>query len=254
MRLIVGGDSAIGKRLAEYWRERGVSVLSTTRQEEKLSENQPYLCLETGVWDAIFNLEFDFVVICAGITKIAECQENLDRSRLINVTNTIRFVEQIRQKTRRILFLSSNQVFDGSRPYCRPNDSACPTSEYGRQKLEVERYVLNFDESAVLRLTKVVHDDWDLLKRWRQQLINGQFISAFTNVNIAPLPVEKVIKTIDTLAISGANGIHHLSGDADVSYFSYAQTVADRLGCSRCLVQRARSELVDIPRFTTLSA
>ena len=43
MNLIIGGDSTIGQALSDYWNEKRVPHNSSTRREEQVSENRPFV-------------------------------------------------------------------------------------------------------------------------------------------------------------------------------------------------------------------
>jgi len=54
-----------------------------------------------------------------------------------------------------VIFLSSNQVFDGTTPYRHSDEAVCPLNEYGRQKAAFENWLLGRSKpAAILRLTK----------------------------------------------------------------------------------------------------
>ena len=122
---------------------------------------------------------YNAVVFCAADTKLADCEEHPEVTAKINVEATIALANFLRLRGAHLLLLSTNQVFDGSLPNRKVSEQVCPVNEYGRQKAEAERLILQMPRSAVLRLTKVVHSDLPLLKQWESSLQAGQPIEAF---------------------------------------------------------------------------
>lgn len=237
MYLIVGGDSAIGSALSAYWQAKGISHASSTRNKEAVTESRPYIDLNANAWSELEANRYSAVVFCAGVTKLASCAEHPEATRKINVEATIALANFLSIWAVHLLFLSTNQVFDGSRPNRKVTEKVCPINEYGRQKAEAERLILQMPRSAVLRLTKVVHPDMLLLKQWESSLKAGQSIEAFTNMSIAPITQETVVARIDKLVHKRETGIFHLSGESDISYYEFAKKFALNLNCNIDLVK-----------------
>ncbi len=222
MYLIVGGDSTIGMALSAYWRERGIPHHTTTRNKETVTDKRPYLDLASKNWPELDNTSYDAVVFCAGITKLAECETHPLATRKINVEATIALANFLSIRGSNLLLLSTNQVFDGSRPNRKVSERVCPINEYGLQKSEAERLILQLHSSAVLRLSKVIYPDLPLLKKWQSALYAGQTIEAFMDMNISPVFLEDVVIRIDKLIRNRQTGIFHLFGKSDISYYEFA--------------------------------
>ena len=241
MYLIVGGDSTIGRALSTYWCAEGVDHCASTRRRESVTENRPYLDLASMSWSDFKEDRYDAVVFCAAVTKLAECENHPRATSKINVEATIGLACFLGIRGSHLLMLSTNQVFDGRKPRPRVSDEVCPVTEYGRQKSEAERLILQMPRSAVLRLTKVVHPDLPLLKRWNNSLQSGQPIEAFDDMNIAPITLEDVVTQIDKLIRMSSTGIYHLSGDHDISYYSFARNYFKSIPNVEFLIRRSHS-------------
>ena len=237
MNLIIGGDSLIGGHLATYWKQRRVSLRATTRKRSEVSAERPYLDLETMEWSPVLEEQYDSVVFCAGVTKLSECESNPQRSYRINVENAIILLTELLKRAGHLLILSSSQVFDGLKPCRTVGEVTCPITEYGRQKVAIEEAMLAYPNTGVLRLTKVIHQEWDLAKMWREKLKRGQSLEAFSNVTFAPIKIDEVLMAIDLLVKEKSISIHHLSGSIDISYANFARELAGSVGASPDLVR-----------------
>ena len=239
MYLIVGGDSTIGSALSAYWQAKGISHCASTRNQETVTEKRPYLDLASKTWLELGKNHYDVVVFCAADTKLADCEEHPELTAKINVEATIALANFLRLRGAHLLLLSTNQVFDGSLPNRKVSEQVCPFNEYGRQKAEAERLILQMPRSAVLRLTKVVHSDLPLLKQWESSLQAGQPIEAFVDMNIAPIFLEEVVQRIDKLIRNRETGIFHLSGKCDVSYYEFAKNYFKSIPNVESLIQKS---------------
>src|SRR5581483_1941068 len=91
-----------------------------------------------------------------------------------------------------VLFLSTNQVFDGRVPYVAADAPNSPVSEYGRQKASVE---------TALRARMALIDGWIA------DLSAGRAIRAFGDMKLAPTPIDLVCEAIARLLEDRATGI-----------------------------------------------
>jgi len=237
VNLVVGGDSQIGLALSEYWHKNNIPFHATTRHKKMFSDYSPIIDLNN--IDNFQNIKiYKSAVICAAITDIAECEKNPDRTKKVNVVGTVELVKQFSTKGTHVVFLSSNQVFDGQHPMQNPNATRNPMTEYGRQKAEVEYFVENLSNACILRLSKVIHPRLELLKNWEKSLSIGQPIFAFSDMSLSPVSINDVIQKIDSLVRQKAKGIFQLSGVKDISYFEFAQEFIRRNGFSEKLVKK----------------
>src|SRR5207244_3374800 len=132
------------------------------------------------------------------------------RSNHINVTQTLALIERLIARDVHVVFLSTNQVFDGTTPHVPVDAQVCPISAYGRQKAQVEeilrKHMRNGAPLTILRLGKVVSPDMPLLHNWASALKSGRQIRAFHDMSLAPTPIGMAARAIGTCMISPLNG------------------------------------------------
>jgi dTDP-4-dehydrorhamnose reductase len=195
--------------------------------------------LSDQVWPCLEKKHYDAAVFCAAATKLADCEEHPESSRKINVDTTISLAKLLELRNSYLLLLSTNQVFDGTKPYRKVSEPTCPINEYGRQKAEAERQILKLQCSAVLRLTKVVHSDLPLFRHWESCLLAGQPIAAFADMYLSPISIDDVVQRIDHLIRNRETGIFHLSGEQEVSYYYFAKTYFKYIAGSDTLIHKS---------------
>ena len=235
--LIIGGDGLIGSALANFLKNAGEAVLSTTRHKPT-NDDSIYLDLadEVGKWEILKYIgSFDAVIFCSGITEFDECENNKLITRIVNVENVINLASILERNCKHFVYLSSNAVFDGSNEYPSHNDIPSPINEYGRQKAEVENLLLKLYPSSItiLRLTKVLGSRNPLFENWSHALKNGDKIQHFSDMYIAPIPLFFVLSVIRNIIHRNLLGILHLSGDQDVSYADIAFKAVRWLGANK---------------------
>jgi dTDP-4-dehydrorhamnose reductase len=233
--LIVGGDSQIGRCLASWHSAVGHRVITTTRRTETLAEHRQLLDLEAGHTE---DIPFaDVAYLCAGATSLQCCHKHPEVTRRVNVESTVQLAETLVRQGTFVVFPSTNLVFDGTIPFVRADAECRPTTVYGQQKAEAERRLLELgDRVSVVRLTKVLSQSYPLFDAWRRQLKENQCVCAFSDMGIAPIPLEFVVELIGTIGTRGLCGIWQASAREQVSYYEIAQRLADRSGGSNKLV------------------
>ena len=156
--LVIGGDGQIGLELVKYYESQNHTVFKTTRNTEKISQKNYFLDLSENSenWPTSWP-KIDVVFFCASITSVQYCENEPELTYKINVVNTQKLLKIFSDLGVFIIYISSNLVFDGLKPFANVDDKPNPMTVYGKQKVEVENYLLNFIEySAIVRLGKVV--------------------------------------------------------------------------------------------------
>jgi len=236
LKLIVGGDGVIGRALAENWQLQGTLFHSTTRIKHQASDKRPFLDLECPFSPPTTD-DYSAVVLLAAKTNTNWCEAHPQESNLINVDRTLSLAKHYSERGSHIIFLSSTQVFDGSRPYYSPLDQVNPITEYGRQKVAAEKVIMGLRRSTILRLPKLNYPEAPILAEWKRKLASGQSIQPLSDVFISLVNIEEVVKAINDIVVDQKCGILHLSGSAEISYADYAEHLCRTLDIQTELVE-----------------
>jgi dTDP-4-dehydrorhamnose reductase len=248
----------VGSALIEYLSRAGKKVIGTTRRHELVTATNLYLNLADEVNSFQCPEGLTIAVMCAGVTKIDQCKMDPIGTTKINVQNTVTIVKKLVENGVFVIYLSTNQVFDGSLSYRNANDPLSPITEYGRQKAEVERKVSMLGNSvAIVRFTKIISPIVPLFSAWIVALKNEQPIQPFSNMFISPVPLNFAISSLRLIGDSCLSGIWQVSGNQDISYVDVARFFARTIGKSEDLVQPilvSQSSFIEsVPSHTTLN-
>lgn len=253
--LVVGGDGLIGGALAKHLSEQGETPITTVLSDTKVP-NSILFDLTASAWPLLPRVSA--AVICAAVTSQQQCRKDPARTRHVNVVQTLKLIGELVATDTFVVFLSTNLVFDGSKPLRTLNETTCPKTEYGRQKAEVELALTEWrNKTAIIRLTKVFHSGLPLLVKWRQDLGAGRKVEAFTDYLCSPIYMQTVVSGISRITRERRSGIWHFSGPTDVSYATLARTIARLYGAKPSLVRFATASsalLEHLPANTTLDS
>jgi dTDP-4-dehydrorhamnose reductase len=255
MFLIVGGDSEIGAATFRAMQAKGNAVAATTRRRESVASDRPFLDLAAPLEDWAPPPETQAVCLCAAIARLTDCANDPAGSAHINVAQTLALADKLLARGIAVLFLSTNQVFDGRTPHERAEAPHSPVSEYGRQKARAEATLLRQLESgapvAILRLAKVVSDTMPLIGGWIKDLTVAKPIRVFNDLALAPTPANLVCTAIAALLQDRARGIFQLTGPRDVTYAEIGRFLAAYLDADQKLVNQTSARAAGLPEGAT---
>jgi len=254
MFLVVGANSEIGSATARLMRRQGKRVIATTRRRPANSDE---VLLDLS--EPIENFTIPEGVRCAcifvAVARLAACEADPTGSAHINVRQSIALVDRFAAGGIYTLFLSTNQVFNGDHLRVLAHTPVSPISEYGRQKAHAEQLLQarmsNGAPVGILRLAKVVSPGMSLLTTWKRELTAGRPILAFSDMTMAPTPVDIVAESITRMMEDRLSLIAQLTGPRDVTYAEVGRFIAERLGTSPGLVRPINALDNGMPRGST---
>lgn len=241
--LIIGADSFIGSSLINYLiKIPEFNVLGTSR---KLGSKYFYLDLtnDEKTWPKLDKL--DSIVICAGITNIEQCQKNESLSEAINVIGLKKIISNYKSKKTKVIFFSTNHVFNGKKSFVQESDKTEPINIYGIHKALSEQIILE-NNGVILRLSKVIGPNFKLFEDWILRLKKGKKIIAYNNLHVSFVPLNSLVNTLSVVIKNECNGIIHLSGSENMAYDEIAKIFAYKLNVSNKLIISSRG-VSDIP-------
>ncbi|MBC8012455.1 MAG: SDR family oxidoreductase [Burkholderiales bacterium] len=144
--LLTGASGLVGSAFAEAAKRRGHHVIGVVGRAAfsvpGLAEKRS-LDLEDAAGVTALALEVfpDAIVNCAAVAEPAACDADPARAQALNVALPATLAKLAHHLSARIVHISTEQVFDGTKPPYAVGDTPRPVNLYGRQKLESERQV-----------------------------------------------------------------------------------------------------------------
>ena len=146
--LITGSSGFLGSRLAYWFRDKYDLLLPSHSELDVSHEEAVRTYLQTHRPETVIHL--------AALSNTWYCEQHPEASHRVNVQGTVRLAKACKLTGARLIFMSSDQVYNGT-PVLGPlrEDALLqPVNVYGRHKLEAEQRALwNLPDSIGLRLT-----------------------------------------------------------------------------------------------------
>lgn len=216
--LITGSSGFLGCRLAYYLKDRYELLLPPHSELNVSREDAVRAYMEEHRPDA--------VVHCAALSNTWYCEQHAEESHRVNVQGTVRVAKACKLTGARLIFMSSDQVYNGT-PLLGPLTEEAPllpVNIYGQHKLEAEqRAQRNLPEAVGLRLTWMYDLPTSHLKLNTNLLVNLQKAFAEkTSVRVATHEfrgvsyVWEVVRNIEK-ALSLPGGIYNFGSGNDLN-------------------------------------
>ncbi len=250
--LIIGASGFIGSHILRHARDdSGINVIGTRFSASK--QNLITFDLSKDSIGAVLPDDFlsaetpAHAVICSAITKIDLCAKDKDRSYNFNVRHTIRLIDELAKNGVKIVFLSSEAVYEGDIGYYSENDPPTPVNEYGRQKSEVEKYLLlHHPNSLIFRLSVIVGDSPEephLFSDWSQLIQRRKPIACIKGQVFSPTFVDDVACGVLLGLKNNLSGLYHLSNK---EFFAREELARQFVYLFDRLIEKTGTEVVSI--------
>lgn len=246
MRILVTGASGqLGRYTVRRLIEGGNDVVAWTgRCHDPIEGITPRVVDlgDLGQVEAAFNEDDVEAVIHTGaITSVAAAHADPERAWEVNASSTGLLAAMAAAKGTRLLYASTDMVFDGKRSWYRETDTPAPLSHYAHTKLEGELAAISgHDHVLVLRIGllygPVIAGEPKFFDKTVTALRNGEPVTLFEDEYRTPLDVHTAAEAAIRGVQSDAHGVLHVGGPARMSRHELGLAIADAVGADRSLV------------------
>ena len=186
---------------------------------------------------SLFNeISPDAVIHAAAMANIDVCQVNQELAERINVGVTKTIARLCTEHNIKMVFCSTDTVFDGIKGDYVEADIPYPLNYYAETKVKGEQIVLSASsKNVVARLAlvmglPVIGKGNSFLADMISKLGKGIEISIPANETRTPVDVITLGSSLVELAGNQFGGIIHLSGNTKINRYKMAQVIATTLG------------------------
>lgn len=217
--LITGGKGQLG---------RALQAAFSTDQVEALGHSDLDVTDSEQVSRSLARFRPDVVIHAAAWTDTAGCERDPALAMRVNGEGAGVVAEACRQARSAMLYISSNEVFDGERSdvYVE-DDPPHPINAYARSKLEGERRVqAALDRSCIVRTAWLYGPGRESFpEKILGAARRGGPLKLVTDEVASPTFTEDLARAVAHLAYQGASGIYHLTNGGACSRREWAEEV-----------------------------
>ena len=127
------------------------------------------------------------------MSKLDDCMKDSELSNKLNIHSTQKVIEICSKYELKIIYFSSEFVFDGEKGLYSEDDRTNPINLYGKQKLAIENYLKKYVKNyCILRIAKTYNlslTDDTLFAGWYNMIFNKNIkeITCFDDQYFSPL-------------------------------------------------------------------
>lgn len=192
--------------------------------------------------DRIMALAPRVIVHLAAIARTSQALAEPERAQVVNVEASAAIVQLSAALGARLIYASTDMVFDGEGAPYKETDTTEPCTFYGRTKLEAECYVLTRPRNLIARLPLLygfseVAREATFFEVMLRSLRANQPVNLFEDEFRTPLWLEDAARALARLIDSDVTGVLHVPGPESISRLVMGQRLAAAIGCSDALLR-----------------
>ncbi len=232
--LITGASGMLGHRLAIEAAKKDFGVFVAYHHRPIKIKGCFSLPLEITsikkIEEAFKKIKPQAVVHTAALTNVDYCEENPKEAFKVNAEGTKNLCQVCLERNIKVVYISTDFVFDGEKGMYSEDDLPNPLSVYGLSKLEGEKAVEKLPDFLILRCTIY---GWHLnnqksIPEWViANLSSGQPVKAFTDRIITPTYTGflsgLILKSLDR----NLSGIFHIGSHEPLTVYEFALKTAE---------------------------
>jgi dTDP-4-dehydrorhamnose reductase len=245
--LITGGTGLLGQALLNTAPE-GIQLYATFLPGKPSPVPMPCPFFPLDVRNAeevegvLRRVQPNLVIHTASIGSVDYAEQHREESWAVNVGGTQTVGQLCLRHKAKLVFISSNAVFDGDHPLYAEGAAVRPINYYGLLKVEGEQWVQASGlEYAIVR--PILMYGWNLpvergnwVTTWIQRLGRGERVKVVNDTKTKPLYAVNCAQAVWAVVEKNKAGIYHVAGADHITLDGLARKVAQVFGLDASLI------------------
>jgi len=250
--LVIGGGGQLGTKIVEQARDRFELYATYLTRRPLLNQSNIFQIDKTNreeVLALLRKVKPQVVIDTAALHNVDFCETHRDEAKLANSEGTRYVAEACRDQNARMIFISTDYVFDGVRGNYTENDETNPINYYGTTKLEGERAVAQICSNHIVARPSVIYGYVSSTQResssgkplnfamWlAQKLRNNEPVKIVNDQYSSPTLADDLGEALLRLAESEKTGVYHMAGKTRLNRYEFAVKIAQKLDFDEKLI------------------
>ncbi len=194
-----------------------------------------------GLKKVIKDFNPDIIIHCAAQANVDTCEDHPLEAEKINVLGTKYLMKSIKADTIKVIYISTDLVYDGLKGNFSEEDATGPLNFYGDTKCKGELESLKRRNSLVLRTNffgwNVLEGKFSLAEWVIHELSRGNEIKGLTDCHFSSIYTFELAKILDLAIQRDLSGIYNCASSTSLSKYEFLCKVADKLGLNKDLIK-----------------
>ncbi len=265
MKLLISGASGfLGGHLAR---------LSTRQGHETYGGYYSYSCkvkdMRRFQWDladagqiprTLNEIQPDIIIHNAALADPGACEKNPALAEKVNKLASIALGKWCQEKNKRLVFISTDMVFDGEKGKYSEEDPVNPLNVYARTKAKTEKLLLKLWDNVLVCRSALMYGNGAYAREYRSEWLHRTLTQKFQAEEFKPVPlftdqyrsmiaVSNAAQAILEAALQSYTGALHIGGPDKVSRYEFGRDLCKIIGYPVELIKPVKSDTMQ-PKAT----
>ncbi|QQG40214.1 MAG: SDR family oxidoreductase [Candidatus Aenigmatarchaeota archaeon] len=255
--LITGGSGTLGYALAKAFAARGdeaiVTYASRNPRQSTVVAHPLDIRDAKAVSELISMVKPRVVVHCSALTNVDLCETDRALADAVNVQGTENVINACKTANAKIVYVSTEAVFDGSKDAYAEDDIPNAINYYGATKLKGEELVR---ASGLKHLIVRTSQPYGLVEPWHktntvlravEKMRAGESVREPRDWYNSPTYIPDFVNAVLDLIDKGRMGTYNVVGSDFVNRYDWAVAVAGVFGLDAKLIEAVDSSAFGLP-------
>ena len=251
--LIIGGSGQVGSNLIKSFSKSEHQLnfqVSATYNKHK-TEGLDFLDItdKNSIRKNFEKHKPNIVIQTSALTYVEQCEEDKELANKINVIGIQNVVDLCKEFNSKMVYISTDYVFDGKNGPFSEDDTPNPLNHYGKTKLEAEKIVKTLKNFLVIR-SAWINDINSKSKNFVMQVIHsvntGKVMRVANDQFGHPTLASNLAEIIIELIMLDKNGVYHVAGSSYVSRYNQALEITKAFGLDSSLIKSVTTEELNL--------
>ena len=233
-RLLIIGMGLLGSKIMQLASKGFMTFGSYNKNPINIPNCSSYkldIINRKNTFELIKKIKPNYIVHTAALTGVDYCEAHKKEAWQINVNGTRNVAEIAEEINAKLIYISTDYVFNGEKGMYQENDPTYPVDYYGETKLEGENVVKETCDDYLIVRPSVLYG-WNPVKlnfvTWMiKELKEGKKINIVKDQFNTPTLADDLAELILELIKGEEYGIFHGSGSERISRFDFALKIAE---------------------------
>lgn len=259
--LVIGGSGLLGYKTAKLAVENHETFFTYHYRRTRIEDATAMKldkCDRTATLNVVKKIKPDVVIDTAALHNVDYCETHPAEAWKVNVEGTRNILDRCRHVGAKMIFLSTDYVFNGKKGYYSEGDPPNPLNYYAKTKLEAENSVKKSGTTYIIARPSVIFG-WNPgeisgLKSssgksvnfviWALgKLRNGQEIKIVNDQYGSPTLADNLAEVLLVMASSSEQGVYHTAGKSCINRYDFTLEIAETFDLEKSLIKPVTSNM-----------
>lgn len=259
--LVIGGSGLLGFKIAELAALEFETFATYNFRPIKLKDCNLHQLDKTNKSETLALLKRikpGIVIDTAALHNVNYCETHNDEAWRVNVEGTRNVADACKEVDAKMIFISTDYVFDGKKGFYSEEDVPKPLHYYAKTKLEGEKVVKEAGVNYAIARPSIIYG-WSPSELaglrsssgksmnfviWTiNKLKKGEEVNIVTDQYNSPTFADNLAEVLLVLSKSEKQGVYHTAGKTCLNRFDFAKEIADVFELDKSLIKPVTSDV-----------